>query len=117
MNTSIKIAAILSVFTLAGCNEEKIANPDIYNVGTYEGCDVKYIDRGAQSRSFYVAKCTVPSTTVTNSVPSGKTSYQTATVTIQPSDVQQVDPKQQQIQLIEQQLQQLQSQLNDLKKP
>jgi len=117
MNISTKIATtFLTVFVLTGCNEEKIANPDIYNTGTYEGCEVKYIDRGMQYRSFYIAKCAAPSTTVTNLIQSGKTNYPSATVTTQSTEVQSVDPKQQQIEKLEQQLKLLQDQMNELKK-
>ena len=88
----------VAMFALSGCNEEKIANPDIINVGTYEGCSVKYIDRGDRDRNFYIAKCESPTVTATQQIQSGKTSYQTATIAVQtPSEP--VDPKQQKIRL------------------
>lgn len=110
-----KIGCIcVSMFVLSGCNEEMIATPDIINVGTYEGCSVKYIDRGAQSRSFYFAKCESQSTTTTQQIQSGKTSYQTATISVQ-APTTQIDPKQQKIDELEQQLKQLQVQIDTLK--
>jgi len=103
-----KIGCIgVTLFALSGCNEEMIANPDIINVGTYEGCAVKYIDRGAQSRSFYIAKCESQSTTTSQQIQSGKSSYKTATISVQ-TPPEPVDPKQQKITELEQQLKQLQ---------
>ena len=105
----------VAIIALSGCEaEERLANPVIMNVGTYEGCAVKYIDRGSQYRSFYFAKCEAPSTVVTREIPSGKTSFQTATISVQtPSES--IDPKQQKINELEQQLKQLQSQIDALK--
>lgn len=34
-----------------------LSNPDINNVGTFDGCEVKYVDRGYNSYSFYIARC------------------------------------------------------------
>lgn len=51
--------AIVSVMALTGCKEEDelLKNPQTKDIGTFEGCDVKYVDRGYQSKSFYLAKC------------------------------------------------------------
>jgi hypothetical protein len=52
------------VFLLSGCGgrtteqaQAMLTNPDINFVGVYEGCEVKFIDRGFHDRSFYIAKC------------------------------------------------------------
>jgi hypothetical protein len=59
-----KVICILAAVLLVGCSErtddqakEMLANPAINLVGIYEGCEVKYVDRGYQSKSFYIAKC------------------------------------------------------------
>lgn len=56
------LAAI--VFALTGCGgrtseqaQAMITNPDINFVGVYDGCEVKFIDRGYHDKSFYIAKC------------------------------------------------------------
>jgi hypothetical protein len=58
------ILIIAIVFALTGCGRRTdeqakamINNPDINFVGTYDGCEVKYIDRGYHDQSFYIAKC------------------------------------------------------------
>ena len=61
---SITLCAALlasSVF-LAGCRSDEeakamLAKPDVIDVGTFEGCEVKFVDRGYQNSSFYLAKC------------------------------------------------------------
>ena len=51
---------IVMCFGLSACDEElaaKRANPDIITIGEIDGCTVKYINRGYQYESFYIAKC------------------------------------------------------------
>jgi major membrane immunogen (membrane-anchored lipoprotein) len=64
--TGLGICAALLVASalLTGCGgrtdeqaKEMLTNPDINFVGVYEGCEVKYVDRGYQAKSFYIAKC------------------------------------------------------------
>ena len=71
---------LVAAFALAGCrSEEEInalkANPELQSVGTFEDCEVKFINRGYESNSFYMAKCPGNSVTTTHnySVQSGKT--------------------------------------------
>jgi major membrane immunogen (membrane-anchored lipoprotein) len=72
--TGLGICAALLVASalLTGCGSRTdeqakamLTNPDIVNVGTYDGCEVKFIDRGYQTQSFYLAKCN-NTTTVTH---------------------------------------------------
>lgn len=69
------------VFLLSGCSQRTdeqaqamLTNPEINFVGVYDGCEVKYVDRGYQVRSFFIAKCGNTTTTTRNySEQSGKT--------------------------------------------
>jgi uncharacterized protein YcfL len=66
---------------LVGCGERTaeqanamISNPDINFVGVYDGCEVKFVDRGYQIKSFYIAKCGNTNTVTQNhNEQSGKT--------------------------------------------
>ena len=40
-----------------------LSKPDIITLGTFDGCEVKYVDRGFREQSFYLAKCGNTSTT------------------------------------------------------
>lgn len=55
------LLAASALLTGCGRTEEQakamLTNPEVVNVGTYEGCEVKYIDRGYQTQSFFLAKC------------------------------------------------------------
>ena len=73
-----------TMFVLFGCDEDeqikqaKKAKPEVVNVGVFDDCNVKYVDRGYAELSFYLAKCeTANSTTTTTTknyyVPQGKT--------------------------------------------
>lgn len=70
------ILSFLAVLFLSGCDEEKkalFANPSILDVGEYDGCSVKYVNRGWDSQSFYIARCGNTTTTTNNAmVKSGK---------------------------------------------
>jgi len=75
-------AALLAASALlTGCGartdeqaKEMLTNPDINFVGVYEGCEVKYVDRGYQIKSFYIAKCGNTNTVTQNyNEQSGKT--------------------------------------------
>ncbi len=75
-----KILAICIVgFALAGCeSDEKFANPEIKSVGTFQGCDVSFVDRGYLYNSFYIATCS--SAVVTTGHTGGKNSTPMANV-------------------------------------
>src|SRR5579875_1345809 len=59
-------------------NEQLMKNPDVVDLGTVDGCEVKYYTKtapsknqpnGYQSHTFYIAKCDgKPSTTTTQKV-------------------------------------------------
>ena len=68
MNTRIKqtlIACISVVVGLTGCNEREealLASPQTIDVGTFDGCAVRFVNRGYASTSFYIARCDSNST-------------------------------------------------------
>jgi hypothetical protein len=69
------VITCLAVIFLVGCEEDpKVKNPVVYDVGTFNDCDVTYVDRGSDYRSFYMAKCGKTATT-TQTYSSGKSSY------------------------------------------
>lgn len=67
-----KVICILAAVLLVGCGrtdeqaKAMMANPSITAVGTYEDCEVKFIDRGYHDLSFYIAKCGDTSTLTRN---------------------------------------------------
>lgn len=64
-----KILMLIPILFLFGCNEEKealLATPQITSIGEFEGCDVKFVDRGYETKSFYLAHCDVSSSTVSD---------------------------------------------------
>ena len=68
-----KLIFAVAAIMLAGCSqrsaeqaEAMLTNPDINFVGVYDGCEVKYVDRGYQVKSFYLAKCGGTTTTTRN---------------------------------------------------
>lgn len=57
---------VLGLVGLSGCNEREDAlmiNPHVVHVGVFDDCEVKFVDRGYKSTSFYLARC---DTTVTS---------------------------------------------------
>lgn len=38
-------------------NKQLLQKPEIVQIGTFDGCNVSYVNRGNQSDSFYIAKC------------------------------------------------------------
>ena len=76
-----KAIVILAAVLLVGCNSRTdeqakamLSNPDINNVGTFDGCEVKYVDRGYHNYSFYIARCGNTATATRNyTEQSGKT--------------------------------------------
>lgn len=61
----VSIALVVSAGFLAGCEtdakkaaiQHQVNNPEITVVGTFDGCEVKYVNRYYQERSFYLARC------------------------------------------------------------
>ena len=76
-----KAICILAAVLLVGCGgrtdeqaKAMLTNPDINNVGTFDGCEVKYVDRGYHAYSFYIARCGNTTTSTRNyTEQSGKT--------------------------------------------
>ena len=74
----LSCAAVIAVSALlTGCNEKEDAlrvAPETSSVGTFDGCEVSFVNRGYNDLSFYMAKCPGNSTTTTRnfSVQSGK---------------------------------------------
>ena len=61
------IALLASAVMLLGCEETDRAkalnaNPVVVDIGTFDGCSVKFVNRGWKDDSFYIARC---DTTVT----------------------------------------------------
>ena len=38
-------------------NKQLLQKPEIVQIGTFNGCNVSYVNRGNQVNSFYIAKC------------------------------------------------------------
>lgn len=80
-------AVVAMAIGVSGCSspeevaqaEEKRKNPNVYMVGTFDGCEVKFYERGYTSENFYIARCVnskaTTSVTKLESVRSGKTSH------------------------------------------
>lgn len=70
MNKKPLIALLLvSTLALSGCNEEAkalYASPQVQDVGEFDGCQVKFVNRGYEIASFYIARCGSTVTTTTN---------------------------------------------------
>jgi hypothetical protein len=90
-----RVIGILAAVLLVGCGgrtdeEAKVllSAPAVNFVGVYEGCEVKYVDRGYQNKSFYIAKCGSTTTATRNySEQSGKTTvFRSSTVITQELD-------------------------------
>ena len=79
----VRVCAV--VFLLTGCAESEEAkrlakDPELVDIGVFEGCTVKYVNRYYESRSFYLARCGETVAT-TRMMSSGKTSMQKLEVT------------------------------------
>ena len=60
---------LVATVLLSGCNEEEkalLAKPSISEIGEFDGCNVKFVNRGYEKLSFYIAKCDTTSTSTTN---------------------------------------------------
>ena len=88
-------ALVAASSLLTGCGQRTdeeakalLSTPAVNFVGVYEGCEVKYVDRGYQIRSFYIAKCGNTTTATRNyTEQSGKsTVFRSSTVITQELD-------------------------------
>jgi hypothetical protein len=85
-----KVICILAAVLLVGCNQRTdeqakamLSNPDINDMGTFDGCEVKFVDRGYHNYSFYIARCGNTSTLTRNyTEQSGKTTVNRRSTTI-----------------------------------
>ena len=69
LSRGITTFLILSITTvIVGCDEtvDKMVDPKITQIGTFDGCNVKLVDRGTTFRSFYIARCDNKTTTTQN---------------------------------------------------
>lgn len=70
------LAALIPLLFSACRGEDEIKmlmkNPEIISIGTIEGCTVKYVDRGTDYNSFFLARCPAETSTVTNNYACGK---------------------------------------------
>ena len=58
--------------------EEKLKNPEVEVIGTFDGCEVKYYKRGYTTENFYISRCESGNTTTNTSfksVRNGKYSH------------------------------------------
>jgi uncharacterized lipoprotein NlpE involved in copper resistance len=91
------LCVLMLVLMLTGCNEQQEAlraAPETSKVGTFDGCEVSFVNRGYQDNSFYMAKCPGNSTTTTRNyaVKSGKASvFKRSTVIAQEIEALQVE--------------------------
>lgn len=56
----IWVIVFMLIFTLINDSEKNkqlLQKPEIVQIGTFDGCNVSYVNRGYQVNSFYIAKC------------------------------------------------------------
>ena len=56
----IWVIVFMCIFTLINDSEKNkqlLQKPEIVQIGTFDGCNVSYVNRGYQVNSFYIAKC------------------------------------------------------------
>ena len=74
------LMVLAAVVALTGCDHHEeaaalLAKPEITAVGEFDGCAVKYVNRGYKIDSFFIARCTDTTVTTRNyTEQSGKTS-------------------------------------------
>lgn len=88
-----KLLIILAIITLAACGRTQSEaqalyhDPQIIDQGTFDGCQVSYVDRGYEKVSFYIARCdNTTTTTRTWTETQGKTSVTRHSTVIQKGD-------------------------------
>lgn len=76
---SIRVVMILSVMvSLTGCFGQEqavlLVKPEITEIGEFDGCTVKFVNRGYNIDSFFIARCSDTTVTTRNyTEQSGKT--------------------------------------------
>lgn len=85
--TSISIiAAIVATLFLTACDPASVTehklHPEVSDVGTFDGCEVKYVNRGYRDDSFFLAKCG-DTATQTSIYAQGKTTARVTSITQQ----------------------------------
>jgi hypothetical protein len=81
MKTISILLPVVAALVLSACGSRTdeqakalLSNPEISIVGKFDGCEVKFVDRGYHSYSFYIARCDNTTTTTRNyTEQSGKT--------------------------------------------
>jgi hypothetical protein len=97
MKTLSITGLLICASLLTGCNEKEDslrAAPETSAIGTFDGCEVSFVNRGYNELSFYMAKCPGNSTTTTQNyrVKSGKsTVFKRSTVIAQEIEALQVE--------------------------
>jgi len=83
MKRLMYVAIGVALLSLTGCDEPKqVKNPEIYDLGTFDGCGVKYVNRGYKDNSFYIARCGTTSTATGGYETGGKPRQHIPQVTI-----------------------------------
>lgn len=67
----VALGVVALAVSLSGCDEQErmaalMANPQVDDIGDFDGCHVKYVDRGYNVNSFFIAKCGNTTTTSNN---------------------------------------------------
>lgn len=85
MKLLITLGVIAICLILPGCEkEDKLkASPETVRIGTFDGCEVKYVNRGYMYDSFFMARCDSTVTTTTNIPGKGATRVTNITVEIE----------------------------------
>jgi hypothetical protein len=93
----LTLCVLMLALMLTGCNGQQDAlraAPETSVIGTYDGCEVSFVNRGYQELSFYMAKCPGNSTSTTRNytVKSGKhTEFKRSTVIFHEIEALQVE--------------------------
>lgn len=113
MRKIMLLLSVLSLTLLAGCDEPKPAS--IEDLGMINGCQVDYVNRGAEKHSFYMAKCPATSVTTTNRFmqSSGKSSSLKSSVLIT-QEIEELEMRKQELQNQKDNAQVMESALNKL---
>ena len=53
----ILLMVVFNVKHTSEKNKQLLQKPEIVQIGTFNGCNVSYVNRGYQVNSFYIAKC------------------------------------------------------------
>ena len=65
------LLAALMAALLSACSDRP-AKVSVEDVGEFDGCTVKFVDRGSNTNSFFLAKCNSTATTTKNYSTGGK---------------------------------------------